>query len=204
MIAQLELMIHMIGSIFKHNIEYRKMMKMVANNIYLIIHNLMWGISGFLLFNISSVLAVGEDSGVTFEDSSNSEGLSSPTSVLLNFDLPSNTHLLMIFFAVMLAIVLGIIFYRALLKSQVTKGIHPREFFATITFMVFGFFLLALFFILINSGISSLGWFTILAGLYLFFLIVFMAMGKIRKWILVILVLIIAIVGFQLTNMNIF
>lgn len=180
------------------------MKNMVANSIYGIMQALKWGVTGFLLFNTKLVLAVDEDTGVLFKDDTTSESSSSASSVLLNFDLPSNTHLLMIFLAVILAIVLGIVFYRALLKSQVTKGVHPREFFATITFMVIGFFLLALFFILVNSGITSLGWFTILAGLYLFFLVVFMAMGKIRKWILVILVLIIAVIGFQLTNMNIF
>lgn len=181
----------------------KQMKKTVANSIHLIKKTLFL-ISVLAIFFPSSILA--EDEFI-FEDDPDltGEGISGiANSALFKFNLPDNTNLLFLFIALIIAAVLGIIIYRAMLKSQITKGIHPREFFATITFTVLGFFLLTMFFVLGDSKeATSLGWFTIFAGLYLVFLISFMALGRLRKWILIVFILIISIIGFQLANMNI-
>lgn len=125
-------------------------------------------------------------------------------SALFKFGLPDNTHLLLLFIAFFVAIILGIIIYRAMLKSQIAKGVHPRVFFATITFAVLGFFLLTMLFILSNTEDTiSLGWFSIFAGLYLVFLSGFMLLGRLRGWVLFVVLLLIVISSFQLASLNI-
>lgn len=162
-------------------------------------------ISLYLFFSLKNVFAADDDpEEFTFDEQENLSLDNELTNVFLNFNLPDNTNLLMLFLSVIIAVAFGVLLYRALLKSQVTQGVHPREFLATIIFALSGFFLLSMFFILIQTTQAALGWFTIFSGIYLILLLIFIFIGHLRKWLFVILILIVAIIGFRLSNMDMF
>ena len=117
-----------------------------------------------------------------------------------HWQTPSSTDILVLFLVLVLTSIIGFGLYRALLRNQVKQGVHPHVLGWTLGFLVAGINLYVMFALLFASTAIGLGIPAVLFGLFLFLVIVMLVLGKIGRWIIFFLLLIAALVAFQVLS----
>jgi hypothetical protein len=111
---------------------------------------------------------------------------------------PQPTTLLLIVLVLVLSIAIGFALYRAMLRQQVRNGIHPHVFGATLGFLVGAINLWFVFTMLFADESVGLGIPAVLFGIFLFVVVIMLALGKIRGWLMIVLVILAALIAFQI------
>jgi hypothetical protein len=114
------------------------------------------------------------------------------------FTIPDNNLLVILLLWIIGFMILYFSLYRVLLKNQIRQGVHPHILSNTLILLSVGGFLLVSFLSLDRD--IGLGWFGILAGLYTFFLLIFIVLGKALRPLIFFLVIMAAIIAFRLVN----
>lgn len=114
------------------------------------------------------------------------------------FTIPDNNLLVILLFWIIGFMILYFSLYRVLLKNQIRQGVHPHILSNTLILLSVGGFLLVSF-LYLDTDIG-LAWFAILAGIYTFFLFIFIILGKALRPLIFFLVIMAAIIAFRLVN----
>lgn len=114
------------------------------------------------------------------------------------FTIPDNNLLVILLFWIIGFMILYFSLYRVLLKNQIRQSVHPHILSNTLILLSVGGFLLVSFLYLDKD--IGLAWFAILAGIYTFFLFIFIILGKALRPLIFFLVIMAAIIAFRLVN----
>jgi len=114
------------------------------------------------------------------------------------FALPNNNSLVVLFMWLLGFMMLYFSLYRVLLKNQIRQSVHPHILSNTLVLLCVGGFLLVSFLSLDRD--IGLAWFGVLAGIYTFFLLIFIVVGKALRPLIFFLVIMAAIIAFRLVN----
>ncbi len=114
------------------------------------------------------------------------------------FTMPDNNSVILLLLWIIGFMILYFSLYRVFLKNQIRQGVHPHILSNTLILLCVGGFLLVSFLYLDRD--IGLAWFTIFAGLYSFFLLIFIVLGKALRPLIFFLVIMAAIIAFRLVN----
>ena len=117
---------------------------------------------------------------------------------LFFFQLPNDNLVVMgLIGVIILSIVLGIGLYRSLLKRNVKNGTHPQVFAWSVVFAFAAFDLWLILAVLFQMDSIGPGIAAIVAGIFLFTLLLMMFVGKLQKFILLWVLFLVGLAIFQ-------
>lgn len=115
-----------------------------------------------------------------------------------HFQTPEPTTFLLLVIVLVLTAILGIGLYRALLLSHVKRIEHPHVLGWTLAFVVAGIDLWVFFALLYHKGFIGIGIPAVLATVFFFLAFMMILLGRVKQWVVFVLLALAALVIFQL------